>query len=130
MSEQQTSTPDPTPAQRAAAMASIGLALVVVWAGVVTWIGHADLARTVVGIMLGTLVGFGLGILGPGLATSVTGLVGPVIRVVLGLAALGLVALVVIAMVRHTSGIAYAISLSAAALMLLCWIPLSRLSGK
>lgn len=116
--------------QRSARAVSLVAGLIVVAAPTLGWLGRTDGARTFYGILIGIFVGLALGIFGPGIATSLTGLIGPVMRPVLVLASVALLAWAVVGLVVAQNGLNKTVALLAAAIMVAAWVPLSRMSGR
>ena len=115
---------------RGASTVSLIAGVVMVATPVIGWLGRADFARTLMGVIVTVVIGAFVGLLGPGIATSLARLLGPVIRPVLVLAAVAFVGWAVVGLVRGDATVTKTISLTAAAVLVAAWVPLTRLSGR
>ncbi|OYO25169.1 hypothetical protein CGZ93_01560 [Enemella dayhoffiae] len=116
--------------QRGASAVSLVAGIVVVAAPLLGWLGHTDFTRTLMGVLIGAVVGLALGLLGPGVATSLTGLVGPPVRGLLVVVAAALLLWAVLGVAFDLNTVTKTVSIAAAAVLVAAWVPLSRLSGR
>lgn len=129
-SAQASSTEESRQTIRGARIISLAAGLVVVASQVLVWLGHKDFARTLYGLLVGALVGLALGLLGPGLATSLTRLIGGLVRPLLVVIAIALAGAAALLLIGGTDAPNTPVSLIAATIMVLAWVPITRLSGR